>query len=100
VVATTPAPAPVAPAAPGGFSVSTKSCNSSQYVVTLQWSNVNGELGYRIYRDGGLIATLPENSTTYDDTSPDFNSHSYQVQSFNAAGSANSSAQNSEGCMY
>lgn len=98
VIATTPAPVP--PAAPGGFNVSTKSCNSSEYVVTLQWNNVPGELGYRIYRDGGLIATLPDNSTSYNDTSPDYNSHSYQVQSFNDAGSANSSAQNSEGCMY
>jgi hypothetical protein len=100
VIATTPAPAPVAPAAPGGFNVSTKSCNSSEYVVTLQWSNVTGELGYRIYRDGALIATLSENSTSYNDASPDYNSHSYQVQSYNAAGSANSSTQNSEGCMY
>jgi len=100
VVATTPAPAPVAPLAPGKFSISTKSCTSSEYVVTLNWSNVNGELGYRIYRDGALIATLPENSTTYEDASPDYNSHSYQVQSFNNTGSANSSAQNSEGCLY
>lgn len=89
-----------APAAPGNFSISTKSCNSSEYVVTLQWSNVTGELGYRVYRDGALIATLSENSTTYDDTSPDYNSHTYQIQSFNDAGSANSSAQNSEGCLY
>jgi hypothetical protein len=98
VIATTPAP--VAPAAPGGFSVSTQSCTSSEYVVTLQWSNVTGELGYRIYRDGALIATLPENSTSYNDASPDYNSHAYQVQSFNNAGSANSSVQNSEGCLY
>ena len=100
VVATTPAPVPVAPATPGKFNVSTKSCTSSEYVVTLHWSNVTGESGYRIYRDGTLIATLPENSTTYDDASPDYNSHSYQVQSYNDAGSANSSAQNSEGCLY
>jgi len=98
VVATTPAP--VAPAAPGGFNVSNQSCTSSEYVVRLQWSNVAGELGYRIYRDGALIATLPVNSTTYDDASPDYNSHSYQVQSYNAAGSASSSTQNSEGCLY
>jgi hypothetical protein len=68
-------------------------------VVTLQWSNVTGELGYRIYRDGALIAMLPANSTTYDDASPDYNSHAYQIQSFNDAGSANSSVQNSEGLL-
>jgi hypothetical protein len=100
VVATTPAPVSVAPAAPGKFSISTKSCTSSEYVVTLHWSNVAGESGYRIYRDGTLIATLPENSTAYDDASPDYNSHSYQVQSYNDAGSANGSAKNSEGCLY
>ncbi len=100
IVATTPAPAPVAPPAPGKFNISTKSCTSSEYIVTLRWNNVEGELGYRIYRDSALIATLAENSTAYDDASPDYNSHSYQVQSYNDAGSANSSEQNSEGCLY
>jgi len=99
-VATTPAPPPAPPAAPGKFNVSAKSCTSSEYIVTVQWSDVKDELGYRVYRDGKLIATLPANSTTYDDASPDYNPHSYQVQAYNDAGAASSSVQKSAGCVY
>jgi hypothetical protein len=93
-------PPPVAPPAPGKFNVSTKSCSSSQYIVTLQWGDVKGELGYRVYRDGKLIATLPADSTGFDDTSPDYNPHAYQVEAFNDAGAAGSSVQKSSGCLY
>ncbi|HET7143985.1 MAG TPA: hypothetical protein VFI68_08210 [Anaerolineales bacterium] len=99
VVSPTP-PVQAAPGAPGQFGVSTKSCTSSEYIVRLQWNDSNGENGYQIYRDGNLIATIAANSTIFDDNSPDYNSHSYQVQAYNNAGSASSSIQNSEGCLY
>lgn len=88
------------PTIPGGFGLSTKTCSYTEYVVTLQWANVSYESGYRIYRDGILVATLPGNSTAYDDISPDYNAHSYQVQAFNDAGVANSPVQVSAGCVY
>ena len=96
VVVTTVAPPP----APGKPTVSTKSCTASEYVVTLQWANVKGEQGYRVYRDDKLIDTLPADSTVYDDASPDYNAHSYRIEAFNGTGSASSPAQNSAGCLY
>ena len=95
-VVTTVAPPP----APGKLSVSTKSCTAFEYIVTLKWGNVNGEQGYRVYRDDKLIDTLPADSTVYDDASPDYNAHSYRVEAFNGTGSASSLAQNSAGCLY
>jgi len=89
-----------APAAPEKFTVNDKSCSYSGYIVTLSWQDVSSEQGYRVYRDGALIAALPANSTTYDDASPDFNSHSYYVEAYNSAGSANSKSANSNGCVY
>lgn len=100
VIVTTPAPPPVPPAAPGKFNVSDKSCSSSGYIVTLSWQDVSREDGYRVYRDGALIATLPANTTQYDDAAPDFNSHKYYVEAYNSSGSANSSSANSQGCLY
>lgn len=90
----------IPPVAPVSLSVNTKSCTSSEYKVTLMWSDVMNELGYRIYRDGVLIATLPFNSTIFDDVSPDYNPHSYRVQTYNDAGAADSPAQDSAGCLY
>jgi hypothetical protein len=100
VVVTTVAPPPASPPAPGKLSVSTKSCTASEYIVTLQWGNVKGEQGYRVYRDDKLIDTLPADSTVYDDASPDYNHHSYRVEAFNGAGASSTPAQNSAGCVY
>jgi hypothetical protein len=92
-------PLPVAPPAPA-LNVSTKVCDSSEYVVRLSWKDVEGESGYRVYRDGSLIATLGANATVYDDAAPDYESHDYRVEAFNAAGAASSAALKSEGCLY
>jgi hypothetical protein len=103
VVNPPPLPAPSLanpPNAPGQFNVNTKSCTTSEYIVRLKWNDSNEETGYRVYRDGNLIATISADSTIYDDSSPDYNSHSYQVQAYNDAGTAGSSTKNSEGCLY
>ena len=93
-------PPPLALAAPGKFSVSDKSCTASGYIIVLKWTDVSNEDGYRIYRDGKLIATLPANSTSYDDTSPDNNPHVYYAEAYNASSSATSPSANSKGCLY
>ena len=92
-------PLPVAPAAPV-LNVSTKVCDSSEYVVRLSWKDVDGEDGYRVYRDGTLIVTLGADVTSYDDTSPDYNAHDYRVEASNAVDSSSSATRKSEGCLY
>lgn len=63
--------------------------------VLLEWADrSNNEAGFRVYRDGGLIADLPAGSTTYAD-SVDVNSGqntSYRVEAHNVTGSASTSA--------
>ena len=89
----TPPPAPV-------LNVSNQTCTAFQYIVRLSWKDVESETGYRVYRDGTLIATLGADTSTYDDISPTYSSHSYQVEAYNAHGAAASSIVNSIGCVY
>jgi hypothetical protein len=97
----TPTPtATLAPPAAPVLSVSNQVCDAVQYVVRLSWKDVDGETGYRVYRDGMLIAALGANTTVYDDSSPDYNAHDYRVEAFNAAGMASSGALKSAGCVY
>ena len=95
---TTPS-SPSTPSAPS-LSLSNKTCDSNAYVVHLSWTDVDGEDGYRVYRDGSLIATVGAGSSSYDDTSPDYSSHAYRVEAYNAAGAASSGSKSSEGCLY
>jgi hypothetical protein len=88
------------PGAPSAFSVETKVCNANTYTVVLSWKDVDGEDGYRIYRQGALIDTIGPNSDSYEDTPPDYNAHPYYVEAFNGSGAAASAQQNSEGCLF
>lgn len=102
IVVAPPLPEPPSgpPAAPGNFSVATQVCSAETFTVALSWNDVAGEQGYRIYRDGGLIATIGANATFYSDVSPDYNAHSYRVEAFNADGANLSASKNSDGCLY
>jgi hypothetical protein len=80
--------------------VSNQTCNGNVYIVRLSWNDVANENGYKVYRDGALIATLGSGTTTYDDVSPNYQPHSYRVDAFNGDSSASSSTKNSEGCVY
>lgn len=80
--------APTPPAAPTGLQIANSAC-VQDYTVTLTWTDqADNESGYRVYRDGILIATLPANSTNYVDTPPAPDSHIYAVEAFNEAGSS------------
>jgi len=91
--------APVAPAAPV-LNVSNQICDATQYVVRLSWKDVDGEDGYRVYRDGALLATLGSGATSYNDASPDYSPHEYFAEAFNAVGEAASAKTKSPGCVY
>jgi hypothetical protein len=61
--------------------------------VDLSWNDrSNNEDGFRIYRNGSLIATVGANTTSYSDTTVrPRTSYCYQVAAYNAAGEARSS---------
>jgi Zn-dependent metalloprotease len=96
----TPVP-PSPPAAPTGLAASTSVCSAADYAVTLTWKdNAGNENGYRIYRDGNLIATVGANETMYVDHPPYSGPHNYYVQAFNNAGTSNSNQASDQGCVY
>ncbi|MBI3043077.1 MAG: hypothetical protein HYY78_09655 [Betaproteobacteria bacterium] len=87
VSATTPVPDTTAPSTPTGLSAS----GASTSQIDLSWAastdNV-GVTGYRVYRDGALLATLGS-VTTYQDTGlAASTAYSYTVQAIDAAGNA------------
>ncbi len=61
-----PTTTPIAPNAPTGLSW-THECGAS-ITVTLNWTDRSeGEEGFRVLRDGAVVAQLPPNTTTYVD---------------------------------
>lgn len=95
----TATPAPVPPDAPDNLSVS-DSCTGSGLDVTLSWSdNSANESGFRVYRDGSLLATLSANTTSYSESAPHTNTgYSYAVEAFNSVGSSGQASANSSVC--
>ena len=48
----------------------------------------NNESGYKVYRDGVLLATLPANSTSFVDKPPSGGPYTYEVVAFNEGGAS------------
>ena len=87
------------PAAPGNLYISNQVCNDKQYSVELTWFDAaDNEDGYRIYRNGQLIATLGANTGSYTDDPPKGGPYDYEVEAYNSAGS-NSSKVQEPGCI-
>jgi len=86
-----PAVAEEVPAAPAWAALSdawTYACAPGVVTVTLQWSDrADNETGYRVYRNGELIAELPAGSTSYvDQVNTAGGSFSYGIRAYNALG--------------
>jgi len=97
----TPPPALQPPASPGQLGIANQVCTDQAYSVTLQWVDAaSNETGYRIYRDGTLIATLGPNSTGYTDEPPYGGPYAYAVESFNGAGPSSRPTVQESGCIY
>lgn len=58
--------------------------SSTETTATLAWSAVDGATGYKLYRDGALIATLTD--TSYTDTIQPFTSYIYTLTAYNDSG--------------
>jgi hypothetical protein len=76
-----------APTRPGALRY-TYDCTSGVLSVSLSWNDkADNEEGYRVYRDGALIADLSAGTTSYKDTAPIISgNYTYVVTAFNAAG--------------
>jgi hypothetical protein len=89
------------PAAPTNLKAAT-TCEGFTYTVKLTWNdNSNNESGFRIYRNGTLLATVGLNTTTYTDNSPPGNGpQNYTVRAFNSVGNSATAAASDNGCMF
>lgn len=76
------------PGSPGGFVIGQALCspNLNDYSVPLGWSDVNNETGYRLYRNGSLVATLGANAVYYEDQAPKGAGLLYELEAFNGVG--------------
>ena len=88
------------PDAPTGLVIGRRMCEVTKkaYVVRLEWNDVSSEAGYRVYRDGALLATLPANSTTYTDNPPFGGPYTYAVEAYNKDAVSPQVAVSEEGC--
>jgi CSLREA domain-containing protein len=95
----TPVPA-TPPEAPARFRVAEFLCDPKLYRVTLSWiDRADNENGYRVYRDGQLIATLGVNASSYVDTPPRGAAHSYALEAFNDGGASSQVTTQDQGCQ-
>lgn len=97
VVPTVTAPPTPTGKAPEGVSLQKWDifCNfqTGQADVTIKWSDKgDDETGYRVIRNGGVVAELPENTTQYSETIALLSGQSvgYSVEVFNTIGSVSS----------
>ena len=91
-----PAPTPtgdtVAPTAPAGFRV-TPSTSSTRMYLSWDASTDNvGVSGYRIYRNGALVATVTGTTWTDDDNLRRNTTYTWAVEAFDAAGNVSAKA--------
>ncbi len=76
------------PGNPGGLTIGQTVCspNLNYYSVPLSWGDAGNETGYRLYRNGSLLATLGANATAHDDQAPKGENLAYTLEAFNKVG--------------
>jgi hypothetical protein len=62
--------------------------------------NADNEEGYRVYRDGNLLATLGKNAKSYTDHPPYGGPYTYGVEAFNSTGVSDRPTVQEGGCIY
>jgi hypothetical protein len=89
------------PKAPAQLNITNQVCTAQTYSVTLGWIDAaDNEDGYRVYRDGNLIANLGSNAKGFTDTPPYGGPYSYGVEAFNSAGASPRPTVQEPGCIY
>jgi CSLREA domain-containing protein len=94
-------PGPPLPAAPTQLGIAREYCVPGQvFRVTLQWADAaNNETGYRVYREGSVLATLPANTTTYTDSPPFGGPYTYSVEAVSVDGASAQATVQSHACQ-
>jgi hypothetical protein len=89
------------PSAPTKLSIGNRQCSAQAYSLTLEWKdNADDETGYRIYREGQLIATLGANAESYSDDPPYGGPYQYGVEAYNDSGASSRPTVQEQGCIY
>ncbi|HEX9798067.1 MAG TPA: CSLREA domain-containing protein [Anaerolineales bacterium] len=91
------------PAAPTQLGIGQVTCNANTYSVPLNWvDNADNEDGFRVYRNGQLLATLGSNVDKYTDgNAPATGSPvTYGVEAFNDAGASSRPTVQEPGCLF
>jgi hypothetical protein len=57
------------------------------------------ETGYRVYRDGVVLTTLPANSTSYTDSPPLGGPYTYAVEAITADAASDQATVQSQACQ-
>ena len=92
---------PEPPDAPAQLGVTDFICDPKLYRVTLQWIDTSdNEAGFKVFRDGTLLATLPANSTSYLDDPPFGGPYTYEVLAFNDGGNSAKASTIAKSCNY
>jgi len=93
--------APPIPPAPTGLEIGRRMCEVTKkaYIIRVEWNDVSGETGYRLYRNGALLATLPAGSTSYTDNPPLGGPYTYAIEAYNKDGASPRSTVEEMGCQ-
>ncbi len=78
--------------------VLSKNICGSTNVLLLEWAQVGSAAGYRVYRDGGLMATKNGADNRYYANPPHMKKAVYSVEAYNEFGVSNRIAVTSPGC--
>lgn len=88
------------PGIPGSLAAGKTTCspNLNAYPVELAWGDSVGETGYRLYRNGALVATLGANAGYYADEAPKGTALTYELEAFNGLGKSERVTLSVEAC--
>ena len=85
------------PTAPTFITITRKVCGSPN-IMWIEWADVAGAGGYRLYRNGALIQTFPRSMTKTIDFVKNAKAYQYSLEAFNEFGTAPRIAVSETGC--
>jgi hypothetical protein len=88
------------PTTPTQLTIVRRVCATRQaYTILLQWVDASDETGYRLYRNGELLASLPANATNYTDQPPFGGPYTYELEAINQYAVSSRASVQDPGCQ-